>query len=106
MEYKSQNDRPYNTIFDNQIDACSFLNGTDSNSLSEYLMRILKYYIDEKHFHACPYEKEEVLINPRKLFKQTAYHQGFLQITLQFYNKKDANIATISVEITFKKVFS
>lgn len=107
FEYKSQQDRQYNIFFEKVVDACSVLNDTKAlkeNPISDYIMKTIKTYLDEKHIHPCPYEMEEIVLEPKNLIGEKLVH-GIFRSTYQMSNKKDPNIVTMIFESLNRKLF-
>jgi len=87
----------YRSVINTTIDVCSFLNGTEANVATKWIIDQLKESIGSRFFHSCPYFGRYDLIDIQ--LGSGPLHNilptGRYKTVMYFYNSYDSNIFTL-----------
>lgn len=90
----------YTTIINSTIEICKFLNGTDKNPITKFIIDTVSKTAAKDFFHPCPYFGPVKLINVS--FFDNSMSSQFLQrrhkILIRAFDNKDDNIITMKIE--------
>lgn len=86
----------YNTVINNTINFCDFLNGTDNNPLARFFIDEIKDSLPKTFLHACPYYGNVAAYNVTiaQAPQSSMFLQGFHKVKFIFHDKDDDNIFT------------
>ncbi|CRK94397.1 CLUMA_CG007904, isoform A [Clunio marinus] len=93
----------YNTVINNTIEFCGFLNETDKNALSKWLFASIFKTIGKRNLHPCPYSGPIRIVNMTVENEMSAqFLKGQYKILFTMFDEIDDNIITIIHETELK----
>jgi len=92
------------TIINATADICGFLNGTNSDALTKWIVSIIEAAVPPGFLHSCPYFG---MINLANIFisfgVDDVFPDGFYATKVRFFNARDENIFTLQLLVETRK---
>ncbi|CRK94398.1 CLUMA_CG007905, isoform A [Clunio marinus] len=93
----------YRVIINNTLDFCGFLNGTDKNVLTKWMISTVSKTVGKRIVHPCPYFGPIRIVNMTAENEMSAqFIKGYYKMTFIMFDDIDNNIITTIHETELK----
>ncbi|CRK94400.1 CLUMA_CG007907, isoform A [Clunio marinus] len=94
----------YNTVINNTLEFCGFLNGTDENALTKWMIRnVSETKVGKRIVHPCPYFGSIRIANMTVENVMSAqFLKGQYKMLFRMFDEKDNDIITTIHETELK----